>query len=170
MQWGRKSPLCILNKTLVLFLTKRFVGVRGLVESKHSYTPQLAKQITSHGIPTASCIKAFYSYSFDIYVILLVFPLVQPAVDSPERSCMKKITYEVWARPGQEISAETNRLFEWYQKRATQLKLDTHIIYHKTHITLLVYIKTNEGLQRYDTLYRECICHPERSKYYEKRI
>lgn len=79
---------------------------------------------------------------------------------------MKKITYEVWARPGQELSIETYRLFEWYQEMAKQLKLETFIINHIAYITLTVYIKTEDDMQKYDTLYREYICHPERSEYY----
>lgn len=80
---------------------------------------------------------------------------------------MKKITYEVWARPNQDISAETNRLFAWYKEMATQLKLETFIINHSKYITLTVYIKTDDDMKNYDTLYREYICHPERSEYYE---
>lgn len=80
---------------------------------------------------------------------------------------MKKITYEVWARPTQNISAETIRLFNWYKEMATQLKLEAVILNNSKYITLAIYIKTDDDMKSYDTLYREYICHPERSEYYE---
>ena len=80
---------------------------------------------------------------------------------------MKRITYEVWAKPGTEISDETKRLFRWYNEMAQQLKLNTVINNYDKYIDLVVNIEHDADMALYDTLYREYICHPERSEYYE---
>lgn len=80
---------------------------------------------------------------------------------------MKIITYEVWAKPNNKVSDETKRLFRWYNEVAKQLKLNTMIADYDEHIELIVNIEHEEDLQKYDTLYRDYICHPERSEYYE---
>lgn len=80
---------------------------------------------------------------------------------------MSIITYEVWARPSTKISDETKRLFNWYNEIAQQLKLNTVINNYDNHIELVVNIEHEADMQLYDVLYREYICHPERSEYYE---
>lgn len=80
---------------------------------------------------------------------------------------MKKITYEVWARPDSIITNETKRLFRWYNEMAQQLKLNTVVASYDNHIELIINMEHEVDTQKYDTLYREYICHPERSEYYE---
>lgn len=79
---------------------------------------------------------------------------------------MKKVLYEVWARPGESITDETKRLFQWYQSMAENLGLESYAAERGHYMELVVYIKKDEDMITYDTLYREYICHPERSEYY----
>lgn len=81
---------------------------------------------------------------------------------------MEKITYELYAKPGDFISDESARLFAYYSECAHQLRLENYINNHERWIELVVYIHTPHDRERYVTLYKEFICHPERSEWYAK--